>query len=47
MLRALRRSNTYQCYGLWFNLQAVEDGYLESTIQMTEVVEAMNSLNSE
>jgi hypothetical protein len=34
-------------YGLWFNLQTVEDGGLESTIQMTEVVEAMNSVISE
>jgi hypothetical protein len=33
-------------YGLWFNLQTVEDGNLESAIQMTEVVEAMNSVNS-
>jgi hypothetical protein len=34
-------------YGLWFDLQTVEDGNLESAIQMTEVVEAMNSVNSE
>jgi hypothetical protein len=34
-------------YGLWFDLQPVEDGNLESAIQMTEVVEAMNSVNSE
>ena len=30
-----------------FGLQTVEDGDLESAIQMTEVVEAMNSVNSE
>jgi len=29
----------YQFYGLWFNLQTVEDGDLESAIPMTEVVE--------
>jgi hypothetical protein len=34
-------------YGLWFNLQTVEDGDLKSAIQMTDVVEAMNSVNSE
>jgi hypothetical protein len=30
-----------------FGLQTVEDGDLESAIQMTEVAEAMNSVNSE
>jgi hypothetical protein len=29
---------------MWFNLQTVEDGDLESAIQMTEVVEAMTSV---
>jgi hypothetical protein len=47
MLRAYSRNNKYQYYGLWFNLQTVEDGNLKSAIQMTEVVEAMNSVNSE
>jgi hypothetical protein len=28
----------HQLYGLWFNLQTVEDGDLESAIQMTELV---------
>jgi hypothetical protein len=36
-----------KCYGLWFRLQTVEAGDLESAIRMTEVVEAMNSVNSE
>ena len=30
-----------------FGLQTVEDGDLESAIQMTEVAEDMNSVNSE
>jgi hypothetical protein len=30
-----------------FGLQTVEDGDLESDIQITEVVEAVNSVNSE
>jgi hypothetical protein len=30
-----------------FGLQTVEDGDLESAIQMTEVAEGMNSVNSE
>ena len=32
---------------MFFGLQTVEDGDFESAIQMTEVVEAMNSVNSE
>ena len=44
---AQKQQIKYQFYGLWFNLQTVEDGDLESAIQMTEVVEATNSMNSE
>ena len=35
---AQKQQIKYQLYGLWFNLQTVEDGDLESAIQMTELV---------